>query len=193
VRARGFCAGVVRAIDVVERALALYGAPVYVRRDRAQRYVVESLRRKGAIFVEELAEIPETRAPVISRRMGCRAGAEEAAGRALFVIDHLPAGDQGASRGEIHHRRGRFIVLMGMPVIPRWRHARAAAPRMPSCWCRGSPMWSAGAPDPEPRFRDADDLSVDDMRDRGRAEAPFPAIAGPHREDICYATTARRR
>ena len=63
---RGFCAGVVRAIDVVERALAVYGSPVYVRHEIVHnRFVVESLRRKGAIFVDDLSEIPATSAPVI--------------------------------------------------------------------------------------------------------------------------------
>src|SRR5215207_828086 len=63
---RGFCAGVVRAIDSVERALAIYGAPVYVRHEIVHnRYVVESLKAKGAIFVEELSEIPDTGAPVV--------------------------------------------------------------------------------------------------------------------------------
>ena len=70
---RGFCAGVVRAIDTVEQALARYGAPVYVRHEIVHnRYVVESLRSKGAVFVEELDEVPETNAPVFFPPMACR-------------------------------------------------------------------------------------------------------------------------
>ena len=82
---RGFCAGVVRAIDSVERALEVYGPPVYVRHEIVHnRFVVESLRRKGAIFVEELAEIPDTDAPVIFSAHGvAKSVPAEAAGRAV--------------------------------------------------------------------------------------------------------------
>src|SRR5215204_4169118 len=77
---RGFCAGVVRAIDSVERALALYGSPVYVRHEIVHnRYVVESLKAKGAIFVEELDEIPDTKAPVIFSAHGVAKAVPEAA------------------------------------------------------------------------------------------------------------------
>ena len=86
---RGFCAGVVRAIDSVERALALYGPPVYVRHEIVHnRYVVDSLRAKGAIFVEELDEIPETTAPVIFSAHGvAKLVPDEAARRNLFALD----------------------------------------------------------------------------------------------------------
>src|SRR6202035_4687510 len=100
---RGFCAGVVRAIDTVERALTIYGAPVYVRHEIVHnRYVVDSLKTKGAIFVEELAEIPDnTNAPVVFSAHG---GAEIAAGglpppKFLLSGGALPAGDQGPPRG----------------------------------------------------------------------------------------------
>ena len=99
---RGFCAGVVRAIDSVERALALYGPPVYVRHEIVHnRYVVESLRAKGAIFVEELDEIPDTDAPVVFSAHGVPKSVPEEAARAqsLRARRHLPAGHQGASRG----------------------------------------------------------------------------------------------
>src|SRR6202161_3412322 len=86
---RGFCAGVVRAIDAVERALALYGPPVYVRHEIVHnKYVVSSLERKGAIFVDELDEIPETTAPVIFSAHGVpKAIPRQAAERKLFAID----------------------------------------------------------------------------------------------------------
>ena len=86
---RGFCAGVVRAIDSVERALAVYGPPVYVRHEIVHnRYVVESLRAKGAIFVEELDEVPDTDAPVIFSAHGVpRSIPEEARRRNLFALD----------------------------------------------------------------------------------------------------------
>jgi hypothetical protein len=91
---RGFCAGVVRAIDSVEQALARYGAPVYVRHEIVHnRYVVESLKAKGAVFVEELDEIPETTAPV---QVDPGGGAEA---QLLRPRRHLPLGDEGAPRG----------------------------------------------------------------------------------------------
>ena len=89
---RGFCAGVVRAIESVERALRIYGAPVYVRHEIVHnRYVVESLKKKGAIFVEELEEIPDTGAPVIFSAHGVpRSIPDEAQRRGLFAIDATP-------------------------------------------------------------------------------------------------------
>ena len=99
---RGFCAGVVRAIDVVERALEKYGAPVYVRHEIVHnKYVVEGLRRKGAIFVEELDEVPATDRPVIFSAHGVpKAVPEDAKQRNLFTIDATcPLVTKGASRG----------------------------------------------------------------------------------------------
>src|SRR5688572_28586989 len=86
---RGFCSGVVRAIDTVERALATYGAPVYVRHEIVHnRYVVEALKRKGAVFVEELAEVPDTEAPVIFSAHGVSCDVRDEAGRRnFFAID----------------------------------------------------------------------------------------------------------
>ena len=100
---RGFCAGVVRAIDSVEQALKIYGPPVYVRHEIVHnRYVVESLRAKGAIFVEELDEVPaDTKAPVIFSAHGVPRSVPEEAGKSQSVRArrHLPPGHQGASRG----------------------------------------------------------------------------------------------
>src|SRR5450631_2166766 len=113
---RGFCAGVVRAIESVERALELYGPPVYVRHEIVHnRYVVESLRAKGAIFVEELDEIPDTGAPVIFSAHGvARSVSAEAARRHLFVLDATcPLVTKVHREAEIHHKRGREIVLVG--------------------------------------------------------------------------------
>src|ERR1700760_2873748 len=86
---RGFCAGVVRAIDTVERALALHGPPVYVRHEIVHnRYVVDSLRAKGAIFVEDLEEIPDTAAPVVFSAHGVPKSVPEEAGRRNFIALH---------------------------------------------------------------------------------------------------------
>src|SRR5437588_7772341 len=113
---RGFCAGVVRAIDTVERALARYGAPVYVRHEIVHnRYVVEGLKAKGAIFVEELDEIPDTDAPVIFSAHGVpKSIPAEAQKRNLFALDATcPLVTKVHREAEIHHKRGREIVLIG--------------------------------------------------------------------------------
>src|SRR5262245_20197136 len=113
---RGFCAGVVRAIETVERALAIYGAPVYVRHEIVHnKYVVEGLKSKGAIFVEELEEIPDSDAPVVLSAHGVpRAVQEQAERRKLFVLDATcPLVTKVHREAEIHFRRGREIVLIG--------------------------------------------------------------------------------
>src|ERR1700682_5412951 len=113
---RGFCAGVVRAIDTVEQALARYGAPVYVRHEIVHnRYVVESLKAKGAVFVEELDEIPETSAPVIFSAHGVpKSIPAEVQKRNFFALDATcPLVTKVHREAEIHHKRGREIVLIG--------------------------------------------------------------------------------
>src|SRR5512139_415142 len=118
---RGFCAGVVRAIESVERALAIYGAPVYVRHEIVHnRYVVDSLRTKGAIFVEELTEIPDDHVPVIFSAHGLpRAIPAEASRRSLVALDATwPLGGQVDRAAVIRHRRGRENVLIGRSGHP---------------------------------------------------------------------------
>ena len=113
---RGFCAGVTRAIDVVEHALRKFGAPVYVRHEIVHnRYVVEELRRKGAVFVEELSEVPDGEHPVIFSAHGVpRAVPEEAEQRELLAIDATcPLVMKVHREAEIHYRRDRMIVLVG--------------------------------------------------------------------------------
>src|SRR3954447_23021170 len=113
---RGFCAGVVRAIETVEQALKRFGAPVYVRHEIVHnRYVVESLKQKGAIFVEELDEIPNTDAPVIFSAHGVpKSIPAEAQRRNLFALDATcPLVTKVHREAQIHHKRGREIVLIG--------------------------------------------------------------------------------
>ena len=114
---RGFCAGVVRAIDTVERALAIYGAPVYVRHEIVHnRYVVDSLKTKGAIFVEELAEIPDnTNAPVVFSAHGVpKSVPAEAQSRNFFSLDATcPLVTKVHREAAIHFKRGREILLIG--------------------------------------------------------------------------------
>src|ERR1700712_5311912 len=113
---RGFCAGVVRAIDSVEQALKRYGAPVYVRHEIVHnRYVVESLKAKGAIFVEELDEIPDTKAPVIFSAHGVpKSVPKESQQRNFLAFDATcPLVTKVHREAEIHPRRGREVVLIG--------------------------------------------------------------------------------
>src|SRR5260370_31125756 len=114
---RGFCAGVVRAIDTVEEALARYGAPVYVRHEIVHnRYVVESLNANDAIFVEELDEIPDTDAPVIFSAHGLpQSIPAEAQKRNMFTLDETcPLDNKVHREAEIQQNRGRAIVLLGL-------------------------------------------------------------------------------
>ena len=195
---RGFCAGVVRAIESVERALAIYGAPVYVRHEIVHnRYVVDSLRAKGAIFVEELSEVPNDHVPVIFSAHGvARAIPEEARRRNLFPIDATcPLVTKVHREAEIHHRRGREIVLIGHAGHPEVVGTMGQLPT-------GSITLVETLEDVE-KFtpRDANmlayvtqtTLSVDDTAAMvDLLKQRFPHISGPHKEDICYATTNRQ-
>ena len=195
---RGFCAGVVRAIESVERALRVYGPPVYVRHEIVHnRYVVESLRAKGAIFVEELDEVPDTGAPVIFSAHGVpRAVPEEAARRNLFALDATcPLVTKVHREAEIHHRRGREIVLIGHAAHPEVIGTMGQLP--PGAVTLIETLADAAAFAP----RDANNLayvtqttlSVHDTAEIvDLLKRRFPAIVGPHKEDICYATTNRQ-
>ncbi len=119
---RGFCAGVVRAIDAVEKALTLHGAPVYVRHEIVHnKYVVESLKRKGAVFVAELSQVPDATRPVIFSAHGvAKSVPAEANARNLFAIDATcPLVTKVHREAEVHHKRGRHILLVGHAGHPR--------------------------------------------------------------------------
>ncbi|MFI5010906.1 MAG: 4-hydroxy-3-methylbut-2-enyl diphosphate reductase [Hyphomicrobiales bacterium] len=195
---RGFCAGVVRAIDAVERALLLYGPPVYVRHEIVHnRFVVESLKRKGAIFVDDLSEIPATSAPVIFSAHGVpKSVPQEASGRALFAIDATcPLVTKVHREAEIHHKRGRFIVLIGHAGHPEVIGTMGQLPQ--GAIALVETLEDVGRLTPDDPLNLAyvtqTTLSVDDTADIVAAlERRFPGIAGPHKEDICYATTNRQ-
>jgi 4-hydroxy-3-methylbut-2-en-1-yl diphosphate reductase len=195
---RGFCAGVVRAIDSVERALALYGRPVYVRHEIVHnRYVVDSLKAKGAVFVEELDEIPDTKAPVIFSAHGVAKSVPEAATRRnLFALDATcPLVTKVHREAEIHHRRDREIVLIGHAGHPEVIGTMGQLPI--GAVHLVETLADAGKFTP----RDPDKLayvtqttlSLDDTAEIvALLKKRFPAIVGPHKEDICYATTNRQ-
>lgn len=195
---RGFCAGVVRAIDAVEKALAVYGPPVYVRHEIVHnKYVVESLRRKGAIFVDELSEIPDTTAPVIFSAHGVpKSVPEEAASRNFFAIDATcPLVTKVHREAEVHRRRGRHIILIGHTGHPEVIGTMGQLP--PGVITLVETVEDVARLDPaladDLAYVTQTTLSVDDTRQIVEAlQARFPHIAGPHKEDICYATTNRQ-
>ena len=195
---RGFCAGVVRAIDAVEEALRKFGAPVYVRHEIVHnRYVVEGLKRKGAIFVDELDEIPDTEAPVIFSAHGVpKSVPMEAQSRHFFAIDATcPLVTKVHREAEIHHRRGRLVILVGHEGHPEVVGTMGQLPEgavrlvenVEDVATLEIPAGTALA------FVTQTTLSVDDTQAVVSAlKARFPEIAAPHKEDICYATTNRQ-
>ena len=194
---RGFCAGVVRAIDAVEKALALYGPPVYVRHEIVHnRYVVEGLKRKGAIFVDELDEIPPTGAPVIFSAHGVpKSVPADAAERRLFAVDATcPLVTKVHREAEVHHRRGRHIILIGHAGHPEVVGTMGQLPAGAITLIETLADVSRLAPPAgQLAFVTQTTLSVDDTADVVAAlKARFPDIAAPHKEDICYATTNRQ-
>src|SRR6266540_2475875 len=195
---RGFCAGVVRAIDSVERALAIYGPPVYVRHEIVHnRYVVESLRAKGAIFVEELNEIPDTDAPVIFSAHGVpKSIPEEAAGRNLFALDATcPLVTKVHREADIHFRRGREIILIGHADHPEVVGTMGRLPQGAITLVRTLADADSFVPKDPSRlaYVTQTTLSVDDTAEIvEHLKARFPNIIGPQKEDICYATTNRQ-
>jgi 4-hydroxy-3-methylbut-2-enyl diphosphate reductase len=195
---RGFCAGVVRAIDSVERALALYGPPVYVRHEIVHnRYVVDSLRAKGAVFVEELAEIPDTNAPVIFSAHGVpKSVPEEAAGRNLFALDATcPLVTKVHREAEIHFRRGREIILIGHADHPEVVGTMGRLPQGAIKLVRTLADADSFVPKDASQlaYVTQTTLSVDDTAEIvEHLKARFPEIIGPQKEDICYATTNRQ-
>ena len=195
---RGFCAGVVRAIDAVERALTVYGAPVYVRHEIVHnRYVVEALKAKGAIFVEELEEVPDTRAPVIFSAHGVpKSVSADAAGRNLLAIDATcPLVTKVHREAEIHHRRGRRVLLVGHAGHPEVVGTMGQLPDGAVVLVESvADVEKLVLADGEPlAYVTQTTLSLDDSQEVIEALTKrFPSIVGPYKEDICYATTNRQ-
>jgi len=195
---RGFCAGVDRAIQIVELALKKYGAPVYVRHEIVHnKFVVDSLKAKGAIFVEELDEIPATDAPVIFSAHGVAKSVPEMADKLnLFYLDATcPLVSKVHLSAEKHYKMGCEILLIGhaghpevigtmgqlppgtVTLIETLEDARTVVPKDPD----------------NVAYITQTTLSIDDTRDIVYLlKDRFPAIQGPGRADICYATTNRQ-
>jgi 4-hydroxy-3-methylbut-2-en-1-yl diphosphate reductase len=195
---RGFCAGVVRAIDAVEQALRLYGAPVYVRHEIVHnKYVVEGLKAKGAIFVEELDEVPDTTKPVIFSAHGVPKSIHaDAEMRHIFAIDATcPLVTKVHREAEAHFKRGRQVLLVGHAGHPEVVGTLGQLPK--------ESIILVQTPEDVQKVEVIDEnnlayvtqttLSIDDTRNMVEALARrFPRIVGPHKEDICYATTNRQ-
>ena len=194
---RGFCAGVDRAIQIVEEALGKWGAPVYVRHEIVHnRHVVERLEALGAVFVEELDECPPDRPVIFSAHGVPKSVPAEAASREMIYVDATcPLVSKVHVEAERHHRAGREIVLIGhaghpevvgtmgqlpagvMSLIETVEDARVFQPRDPANLA----------------FVTQTTLSVDDTAEIvGTLQRRFPEISAPHKEDICYATTNRQ-
>jgi len=194
---RGFCAGVDRAIQIVEEALRKWGAPVYVRHEIVHNaHVVSRLEDLGAIFVEELDECPEDRPVIFSAHGVPKSVPAEAQSRKMIYVDATcPLVSKVHVEAERHDREGREIVLIGhaghpevigtMGQLPPGRihlietveDAQAFQPKDPSNLA----------------FVTQTTLSVDDTADIvATLQARFPGISTPHKEDICYATTNRQ-
>jgi 4-hydroxy-3-methylbut-2-enyl diphosphate reductase len=193
---RGFCAGVIRAIDIVERALDLYGAPVYVRHEIVHnRHVVERLRGMGAVFVEELDEIPPNMPTIFSAHGVARTVQEDAAARELPVLDATcPLVTKVHVQGRRYAKAGRTIILIGhaghaevigtMGQIEAPIHLVSTAEEVATL-----PL----AIDTPISYITQTTLSVDDTRGVIAAlNARFTDVEGPDIADICYATQNRQ-
>jgi 4-hydroxy-3-methylbut-2-enyl diphosphate reductase len=194
---RGFCAGVDRAILIVEKALERFGAPVYVRHEIVHnRYVVEGLEAKGAIFVDELADVPDDVPVVFSAHGVPKAVPAEADRRKLFYVDATcPLVSKVHREAEHHFEAGRHIILIGHKGHPEVVGTMGQLPEGAVTLVEDVPQAERVAVrDPAKlAFITQTTLSVDDTAAIVAAlQRRFPTIAGPRREDICYATTNRQ-
>ena len=194
---RGFCAGVVRAIDIVERALIKYGPPIYVRHEIVHnRHVVEDLRKRGAVFVDELDEVPEGAITVFSAHGVAKKVQDEAVSLGLPVIDATcPLVAKVHAEGRRYASQDREIVLIGhaghaevegtIGQIPAKVHLVQTAEDVDTLAVRD---------DDKLAYVTQTTLSVDDTRGIIQAlQARFPTIQGPDVRDICYATQNRQQ
>ncbi len=197
---RGFCAGVDRAIDIVERALALFGAPIYVRHEVVHnRHVVERLRKLGAVFVDELEEVPDDATVIFSAHGVSRAVQEEAARRKLDVFDATcPLVTKVHMEVTRYARDGREVVLIGHQGHPEVEGTMGQFDT-----ARGGRIFLVETPEDVERLAIRDParlafvtqttLSVDDTaRVVDALRERFPQLSGPRKEDICYATQNRQ-
>jgi 4-hydroxy-3-methylbut-2-enyl diphosphate reductase len=194
---RGFCAGVDRAIEIVEKALVKYGAPVYVRHEIVHnKHVLEDLRGKGAVFVKELDEVPEGAAVIFSAHGVPKRVPEEAQKRNMIYVDATcPLVSKVHREAEMHHKQGRQIILIGHAGHPEVVGTMGQLPA-------GAVLLVETVADVETlavenadhiAFVTQTTLSVDDTKEIVDAlRRRFPNVTAPKKEDICYATTNRQ-
>ena len=194
---RGFCAGVDRAIKIVEMAIEKWGAPVYVRHEIVHnKFVVDDLREKGAIFVEELEDCPDDRPVIFSAHGVPKAVPAEAARRQMVYVDATcPLVSKVHIEAERHAANGLQMVMIGHEGHPETVGTMGQLPEGEVLLVETE----ADVADLTPRdpnklaFITQTTLSVDDTKGVVAAlQARFPGIVGPHKEDICYATTNRQ-
>ncbi len=198
---RGFCAGVDRAIEIVERALEAFGAPIYVRHEVVHnRVVVEALRGRGAVFVDELREVPDGATVIFSAHGVSQAVRQDGEQRGLKVFDATcPLVTKVHMEVAVHCRKGRDVVLIGHAGHPE---VEGTLGQWDPSVARGNAflvekpddVWALEVNFPEEiAYVTQTTLSVDDTRaiiDELRKR--FPNIVGPRRDDICYATQNRQ-
>ena len=193
---RGFCAGVERAIEIVEQALALYGPPVYVRHEIVHnKHVVESLREKGAVFVEEVNEVPDGAVTIFSAHGVSEAVEKSAQKRDLPVIDATcPLVSKVHKEGQNHHTRNREVILIGHKGHPEVEGTMGRIPGGVHLISRPEDVDRLVIQDPKKvAYVTQTTLSVDETRDVITSlKKRFPKIVGPDVKDICYATQNRQ-
>jgi len=194
---RGFCAGVDRAIQIVERAVEKFGAPVYVRHEIVHnRHVVDRLKALGAVFIEELSEAPDDRPVVFSAHGVPKSVPAEAQSRQMIYLDATcPLVSKVHVEAQKHFDAGREIVLIGHAGHPEVIGTMGQLPEGSVTLIEDLKDAAAWQPKDAANvaFLTQTTLSVDDTADMvALLRERFPGIAAPHKEDICYATTNRQ-
>lgn len=194
---RGFCAGVDRAIKIVEMAIEKWGAPVYVRHEIVHnKFVVDGLRDKGAIFVEELSECPDDRPVIFSAHGVPKAVPAKAEARNMVYVDATcPLVSKVHIEAQRHADAGLQMIMIGHAGHPETVGTMGQLPEGEVLLVETpDDVTVVDVRDPEKlAYVTQTTLSVDDTADIVAAlTARFPAIVGPHKEDICYATTNRQ-
>ncbi|MGA8529303.1 MAG: 4-hydroxy-3-methylbut-2-enyl diphosphate reductase, partial [Acidobacteriaceae bacterium] len=193
---RGFCAGVVRAIDIVRIALETFGAPIYVRKEIVHnRFVVNELAEKGAIFVDDIHQVPEGARVIYSAHGVSPAVREQSKERRLKVIDATcPLVTKVHVEAVKFARQGYSLVLIGHRDHDEIEGTLGEAPDVTQVVSSVEEVQTLEVPDPEHvAYLTQTTLSLDESRDIIQAlKMKFPRIVGPHSQDICYATENRQ-
>src|SRR5882757_1862235 len=193
---RGFCAGVVRAIEIVERALEKYGPPVYVRHEIVHnKHVVEGLKAKGAVFVEELSDVPADAVTIFSAHGVAKSVEEEAAARRLPVLNATcPLVTKVHNQGKRYVGQGRKLILIGHAGHPEVEGTMGQIPSPVILVQNEAEVAALGLPNDTPvAYVTQTTLSVDDTQGIIAAlQSRFTDIVGPETRDICYATQNRQ-